>query len=251
MSEALYVLRCMQVLELLAFQPLSAPQVASTLGIHPRTARRILVRLHQEGYLTRTDDTRRRYSPTMRLVALAAQALARSPLAGRARRVVEQLNEETGADAHLVIPSYLSGLCIVHAENGRGAHVRSHELVPPHAAATGKVLLAFRQAWRDSVLSHPLERVTDHTIVAPHLLAQETDRIRRVGFATECDEAMVGVEGAAAPVFIGVEAVAALGASGPDADQSAVARTIQLARDLTETLNDDWPNDQLKLTATI
>jgi hypothetical protein len=44
MPEALYVLRCMQVLELLAFQPLSAPQVASIAsnpavelhrGIHP------------------------------------------------------------------------------------------------------------------------------------------------------------------------------------------------------------------------
>lgn len=103
-------------------------------------------------------------------------------------------------NAHLVIPSYLSGLCIVHAENGPGAHVRSHELVPARAAATGKVLLAFRQPWRDSVLSHPLERITKHTIVVPHLLAEETDRIRRVGFATECDEAIVGVEGRGARV---------------------------------------------------
>ena len=62
--EAFYVARTMQVLELLTFQALSAPQVAATLQIHPRTARRVLVRLHEEGYLTRSDDTRRPYSPS-------------------------------------------------------------------------------------------------------------------------------------------------------------------------------------------
>ena len=81
MPEALYVARTMQVLELLAFQPLSAPQVAATLQIHPRTARRLLVRLHEEGYVTRSDDARRLYAPSMRVVALAGQIAVRAPQA--------------------------------------------------------------------------------------------------------------------------------------------------------------------------
>ena len=84
--EAFYVARTMQVLELLAFQPLSAPQVAATLQIHPRTARRVLVRLHEEGYLVRSSDTRRRYAPSMRIVSLAGQIAAHSPLLTRAGR---------------------------------------------------------------------------------------------------------------------------------------------------------------------
>ena len=92
MPEALYVARTMQVLELLAFQPLSAPQVAATLQIHPRTARRLLVRLHEEGYVTRSDDARRRYTPSMRVVALAGQIAVRAPLTVRALPAVARLH---------------------------------------------------------------------------------------------------------------------------------------------------------------
>src|SRR3954452_10991865 len=100
----------MQVLELLAFQPLSAPQVAATLQIHTRTARRVLVRLYDEGYLTRSEDARRLYTPSMRIVALAAQITARAPLAARAQPVVTRLHQEVGGATHLVVPSYQSAL---------------------------------------------------------------------------------------------------------------------------------------------
>src|SRR5919109_208666 len=131
LPEALYVARTMQVIELLAFQPLSAPQVAATLQIHPRTARRVLVRLHDEGYLTRSDAARRRYRPSMRIVALAAQVASRSPLTTGALPVVAQAHEETAAEAHLAVPSYLSVLCVVHA-GGCSARIHPRELLPAH-----------------------------------------------------------------------------------------------------------------------
>jgi DNA-binding IclR family transcriptional regulator len=238
--EALYVARTMQVLELLAFQPLSAPQVAATLQIHPRTARRVLVRLHEEGYLTRSDNTRRLYSPSMRVVALAGQIAARSPLTVRAAACVGLLHEEAGADAHLVVPSYLSALCLVHAGGAGGARIHPRELVPSHCTATGKALLAWRQRWRDSVLAHPLERHTERTLVDPAAIARETDATRSRGYATEDGELEEGVRGVAAPVFVGDEAVAALGVSGPGVDVEALAgRVVVLAGELTTALAHD------------
>jgi DNA-binding IclR family transcriptional regulator len=238
--EALYVARTMQVLELLAFQPLSAPQVAATLQIHPRTARRVLVRLHEEGYLTRSDDARRRYTPTLRVVALAAHIAARSPLAARARPFVAQLHEETGADAHLVVPSYLSALCIVHASGMCQARVHPRELVPPHCTATGKALLAWRRPWRESVLSHRLERHTDRTIVDAARLAREADATQARGYAIEIGELQDGMRAVAAPVFAGDEAIAALGASGADLEVEAVGERVRtLARELTEAIASD------------
>ena len=186
--EALYVARTMQVLELLAFQPLSAPQVAATLQIHPRTARRVLVRLHEEGYLTRSDNTRRQYSPSMRVVALAGQIAARSPLTVHAASCVARLQEEARADAHLVVPSYLSALCVVHADVVCGTRIHPRELVPSHCTATGKALLAWRQRWRDSVLSHPLERHTERTLVDRASLAREADATRGRGYAIDDEE---------------------------------------------------------------
>jgi IclR family KDG regulon transcriptional repressor len=238
--EALYVARTMQVLELLAFQPLSAPQVAATLQIHPRTARRVLVRLHEEGYLTRSDNTRRLYSPSMRVVALAGQIAARSPLTVRAAACVARLQEESRADAHLVVPSYLSALCVVHADGACGTRIHPRELVPSHCTATGKALLAWRQPWRDSVLSHPLERHTERTVVDPAAVARETDATRSRGYATEDGEFEPGVRAVAAPVFVGAEAVAALGVSGPDVEIEALAeRVVVLAGELTAAMAHD------------
>jgi hypothetical protein len=99
--EAWYVTRTMRALELLAFQPLSAPQLAASLETHPRTARRLLTRLHEEGYLALSGDARRLYTPTLRVVALAAQIVERSPLARRAMPYVARLHEQTGAAVHL------------------------------------------------------------------------------------------------------------------------------------------------------
>jgi DNA-binding IclR family transcriptional regulator len=235
--EALYVARTMQVLELLAFQPLSAPQVAATLQIHPRTARRVLVRLHDEGYLTRSNDSRRRYTPSMRVVALAGQIAARSPLTSNALPVVAQLHEETGADVHLAVPSYTSVLCVVHADDAGGARVQPRELVPTHCTATGKALLAWRQRWRDSVLGQPLEGRTSRTIVEPAALAREADETRSRGYAIEVGELEEGVSAVAAPVFVADDAVAALGASGAELDVETVGeRVMALAAELSRAL---------------
>jgi DNA-binding IclR family transcriptional regulator len=237
--EALYVARTMQVLELLAFQPLSAPQVAASLQIHPRTARRLLVRLHAEGYLTRGDDARRLYSPSMRVVALAGQIAARSPLTVRALPAVARLHEETGAAAHLAVPSYLSALCVVHADRACAARAHARELVPAHCSASGKALMGWRQGWRDSVLDHPLERHTERTIVDRPAVAREADATRARGYATEVEEFEAGVRAVAAPVFVAGEAVASLGLSGPGLEIDAVVgRVVVLADELTTTMAD-------------
>ena len=87
----------MQALEALALRPQSAPQLADALQIHPRTARRMLNRLADEGYVTRSDDARRRYSLTMRVVALAGQVVEGSRLTSVAAPYVRRLHADVGA----------------------------------------------------------------------------------------------------------------------------------------------------------
>ena len=78
--EAWHVTRTLRAMELLAVRPRSAPELADALGVHVRTARRVLKRLDSEGYVMLSDDRRRRYRPTMRVVALAAQVVERAEL---------------------------------------------------------------------------------------------------------------------------------------------------------------------------
>lgn len=199
-TEAFFVSRTMQAIEVLAFQPCSAPEVAGALQVHPRTARRLLNKLVADGWLTRSDGRRRMYAPTMRIVALAAQLAERDPLARAALPVVTRLHDETGLVAHLAIPSYRSALCLVHRAGGPDARPQLRELVPAHATAAGKVLLAHRDPWRASVLDRPLDPVTPTTVVDPGALEAEAIRIVGLGYATDDGEFRPGLRGVAVPV---------------------------------------------------
>jgi DNA-binding IclR family transcriptional regulator len=238
LPEAWYVARTMQALEALTFEALSAPQVAAVLQVHPRTARRLLTRLADEGYLTRTDDARRLYSPTMRIVAMAGQVVDRAPLTRLALPYVARLHERTGATAHLAVPSYRAALCIVHGANGSGARAQVHELVPAHATAVGKALLSHRESWLESLLASPLDRYTPRTVVDAAAVRAEAERTRLRGYALEIGEHEEGVTGVAAPVFCGGEAVAAMGltAQGDATVEAFAGDVVTLAQELSTTL---------------
>jgi IclR family transcriptional regulator, acetate operon repressor len=231
-TEAFFVTRTMQAIEVLAFQPCSAPQVAGALQVHPRTARRLLNKLVAEGWLTRSEGRRRIYAPTMRIVALAAQLADRDPLALAARPAVTRLHEETGLTAHLAIPSYRSTLCLVHRAGGPDARPQVRELVPVHATAAGKVLLAFREPWRLDVLSRPLEPVTARTVVDADELAAEAARAAERGFALDDGEFLPGLRGVAVPVRDASGGVpASLAVAGP-----ATELELELVDGLVELL---------------
>ena len=149
--------------------------------------------------MTRSEGRQRLYSPTLRIVALAAHFAERAPLAQAARPIVAELHESTGATAHLAIPSYRSVLCLVHRAHRADARPQLRELVPAHAGAGGKALLAFRDAWRESVLERPLEPQTDATITDPDRIREECLEIRLRGFAVDRAEYRPGLFGVAAP----------------------------------------------------
>jgi DNA-binding IclR family transcriptional regulator len=48
-SPAQFSVRTLRALEVLTFTPTTAPQVAEALGVHPRTARRLLSQLQRAG----------------------------------------------------------------------------------------------------------------------------------------------------------------------------------------------------------
>jgi DNA-binding IclR family transcriptional regulator len=217
-SEAYYACRTLQALELLTFNDLSCPQVAAALQVHPRTARRLLLRLAADGYIEQTLESRRRYRATLRLAALGSQVIAHAQLPRVAAPFVTLLHGTTGATAHLFIPSYGGVACVVHRdelcpEDAPAPALR--ELLPAHATAPGKLLLAFRQPWRDSVLARPLPRYTDATITAPADIETAATDIRARGYAIEKDEYRPGWLAIAAPVFVRGDAPAALALSTP------------------------------------
>ena len=222
--EAWHVTRTLRAMELLAVAPRSAPELADGLGVHVRTARRVLKRLESEGYVALSDGRRRRYRPTMRIVALAGQVVERAELTQTAVPHVTALREQLGRGCHLCVPSYLSALCLVHDAGDIGSGCRPHlrELVPCHCTAAGKALLAWRESWREAVLAEPLASFTDRTTTGPESLRRELGRTVARGYAVEDREYEPDTRSLAAPVFGETgEAVAALAVVAPTADMPA------------------------------
>ena len=118
-SPAQFAIRTLRALEVLTFTPTTDVGLADALGVHPRTAKRLLSQLHRDGWLSYSVDAPRVYTPTLRFVALAAQIGARAPLATVTARAVEQLHNATGLPATLAIPAYDGTACLVSCRGDR------------------------------------------------------------------------------------------------------------------------------------
>jgi DNA-binding IclR family transcriptional regulator len=153
---------------------------------------------------------------------------------------VTQLCQRTGTSAQLSIPSYGSVLVLLDAHAGAAAEPLRRELLPPHCTAGGKALLAWRHAWRDSLLRTPLRAFTGRTLTDPAALSAETEVIRRRGYATEEDEFRRGRRAAAAPVFLSDgDPMATLSATVMEGDRSItelIAPVVELAGAMTRRL---------------
>ena len=215
--------RAVRALELLAFEPFTAPTLAEAMGIDRQTARRLLVTLADEGYLQRGQGTsrrRHRYMPTPRLLALAGQLARGLPLVASAERLVARAHDRTGLDAYVTIPSYDDILVLASA--GRQAP-SPWSLQPARDSAAGSVLLAYRQSWRDH------QRPDDETRIPQPLGAGAAD-VRRRGYA-------VHRQGNTTSLAVSLATVtpAALAVSGAPRDLSGSARDRVVAVLLAES----------------
>jgi DNA-binding IclR family transcriptional regulator len=199
-NEAYFASRAMQALEVLAFGPLAATQLAAELQVHPRTARRLLNRMVHDGWLVRREGPRPTYTPTMRIVALAAQLAQRAPLVRHALDLADGLYDGPGDAVHLAVPSYRSALRLVRATPSADGVPAARDLAPANAIAAGKLLLAFRDPWREAVLASPLEPVTERTLIEPAALLADLERARERGYALEDEEFRAGLHALAVPV---------------------------------------------------
>lgn len=216
--ESWHVSRTLRALELLAFGPRSAVEVAEAAGIHERTARRLLHRLIDEGYVRRLPAQRAGYAATLRLLAVAGHLAEHSALTQTSRPYVARLRDQTDYTTRLAVPSYRSVLIIVQ-EPGAGpaaSAVRFGEQLPCHATALGKALLAHRPRWQDDVLSQPLQAETERTITSVERLRGELEKVREHGVAVGRGEFRADVSALAAPIFDDTgTAIAALGIAVP------------------------------------
>jgi IclR family KDG regulon transcriptional repressor len=243
------------VLEAVAFadEELGVTQIAERLHMTKGSVHRHLQTLVERGYLAQNSTTSRyTIGPRSRLLARHAPE---EDLVHLAEGPMRQLRDALG---HPVVLSEMTprGALVLNTLSGTAPieiGVRPGSELSFHASAQGKVMLAFApQPFRLRVLAQPLQRLTDKTVVSVRKLEQQLLEIARLGYAPAPEEAMLGLNAIAAPIFdeqdacIGSVAIVASIQFLPEKPrQSDVAHLIETARQISRKLGHGRGADQL------
>jgi DNA-binding IclR family transcriptional regulator len=197
---------------------LSLGEIASRLDLAPSTVHGIIRTLLAHGMVAQERDSQLyRLGPaTLRLGNVYLDTLElRSSVASWAG----ELARRTGCAVRTGVLLF-DDVVVVHHEprpDGTRQMPEVGIVIPAHACALGKALLAFDAD--GGIAGGPPRSMTGETVTDPAALAAQLDVVRRTGVATEAEEAVLGECGAAAPLAgAGGELAGAIGLVVPSVD---------------------------------
>ncbi|MFE6925014.1 IclR family transcriptional regulator [Nocardia sp. NPDC057663] len=207
--------RAAAVLRLLARGPgpMAVGEIAAALDLAKPTAHGILRTLLGVGFVEQ-DPATGRYLLGRALGELGTDHLDVNELRSRAIHRADALASRTGESVRIAVARD-AGITVIHhvfRPDNTEQVLAVGEVLPPHATALGKVLLAYDAASNLAAL----QAFTRRTIVERTALDRAIAEIRRTGWASEVEEYRTGEAGIAAPIRArGGLVVAAIGVTGP------------------------------------
>ena len=200
--------RQLAVIERVAQSPEGLPftVIQQSLGLPKATAHRLVQSLCAVGLLETTGGVARTYRLGGRLIKLLGLAVSPDRLIPLARPVLMDLVKafgETAFIAMLHVDAVETITMVAPVKDWQG-HVHPGRIMPAHAAASAKAIIAFQEesAW-DAVLCPPLQAFTSKTIVDPLAVKREYRQIRKREFATCVGEIDLGQTAVAVPIRMG------------------------------------------------
>lgn len=176
--------------------------LARELGLTKSVAHRLVRTLTSHGLLDQS-SAYGTYSLGLRLIALARRASTRSTLSAVGHRHLERLAQATNEAVFLFVLRAQRSVCVDVVD--LSLHVRSvvqlGDTIALHAGAGGKAILAFQSEHLvSSVLTEPLTRYTDRTIIDREAMLAECRKIRAQGWALSEGEVTPGTASVGAPI---------------------------------------------------
>lgn len=180
---------------------LSLGEIATRLDLAPSTVHGIIRTLLAHGMVQQERDSQRyRLGPaTLRLGNVYLDTLE---LRSRVATWADELARRTGCAVRTGV-LLLGDVVVVHHEprpDGTRQMPEVGIVIPAHACALGKALLAFDPDGLDDVTGRLPRSMTGETITDPAQLDAQLEQVRRTGIATEAEEAVLGECGVAAPL---------------------------------------------------
>jgi DNA-binding IclR family transcriptional regulator len=224
---------------------LGVAALAGELGLPKATVHGILRTLQHVGFVEQDAETGK-YQLGAALLHMGSSYLDGNELRTRALNWSDSLAARSNESVR--IGTLHDGqILIVHhvfrPDDSRQA-LEVGALVPAHATAMGKMLLASSDYALEEVASAGLARFTDATITDAAELRTELEGVRRRGWAAELEELVVGEVSIAAPISDRRGAiVGAIGISGPVErlceDGSARTELVSYVREAARSISRD------------
>jgi len=197
--------------------PLRLSEISSSVRLTRPTAHGLLRTLTEVGFVEQ-DSAGGRYRIGVGLRELgSAPVMDPNELRARSMNWADPLAARSGAAVRVVVPEDGQARVVhyVFRPDHSSQQADVGALLPGHATALGKVLLAFRPMPQPET-QPPLTAFTVRTVVSRSRLAAELTRIRRQGWALDLGEYRHDDAGLAAPLSgSGGLVVGAIGIHGP------------------------------------
>jgi DNA-binding IclR family transcriptional regulator len=197
--------RMTRLLEVLAQhpEPLGLKQIAQYTQLHPSTAHRILAAMSGDRLVDRVEPGS--YRLGMRLLELGNLVKSRISVRELALPVMRELHAQTGETVNLSVRHDDEIVYVERTSSGRSAMRVVHVVgtrAPLHVTAAGKLFLleeGFARL-RDYAKRTGLAPQTKNTLSGMPLLERDLERVQRQGWATDNEEAEMGVRCVAAGI---------------------------------------------------
>jgi DNA-binding IclR family transcriptional regulator len=180
---------------------LGVGEIAASLGLAKGTTHGILRTLQGVGFVEQ-DKASGKYQLGATLLHLGTSYLDVNELRSRAINWADALAARSGEAVW--IGTLLDGkVLIVHHVFRPDDSLQSLDvgaLLPLHATALGKVLLAYDTQAAEAVREAELAPVTRRTLVTPAAIRREMTKVREQGFAVDVEESTLGQASIAAPI---------------------------------------------------
>lgn len=194
-----------------------ATAVADRLDIAKSTAHDHLTTLVDHEFLIKEGST---YRVGLKCLHYGIQAKNRIELADVAKPSLEQVAEETGEIAWLMVEEYGKGVYLEKAKGDRAVQPYGEigKRVPLHDIASGKAILAHlpEERVREIVSEQPLPNRTENTLSDIDELLADLEATRERGYALNDGETFEGFRAIASPIVHDGDLLGSIAVSGPE-----------------------------------
>jgi DNA-binding IclR family transcriptional regulator len=199
------VTRTLDIIEYLSKRgEASVSEVSNYLGINMSTAHRFLASIKYFGYAEQ-NSSNQKYKLSLKVFEVGNRVIEKLDLRDIAKPFMYELADKTGETINLGI---IDKFNIVYIDKVLSKNVL--RLDSPiggrdkiHATALGKAMMAFYSMdFIERYINEiGLSKVTDNTIVNKEQFIHELEKIKRVGYAIDSEETLIGLKCIAAPIF--------------------------------------------------